>query len=136
MGDGYTIGVAVGVGVGLGVLVAGLLGARAVVAALVAAAGAAIGAFVIADVEETVGAAIGGLAGALGAIPLVRGALSRGGTRVGTAALVAGGAIALAALALVPIVGYLHAIVVPVVGARLRRRESDRHAGLRTLARD
>jgi hypothetical protein len=36
----------------------------------------------------------------------------------------------------VPVVGYLEAIAVPVLGLRLRRREGKRYAGLRTLARD
>jgi hypothetical protein len=41
-----------------------------------------------------------------------------------------------AGLAFVPVVGYLEALAVPLLGARLRRRSPDRHAGLRTLARD
>lgn len=41
-----------------------------------------------------------------------------------------------AALAFVPVVGYLEAVGVPILGARLRRRSPDTHAGLRTLARD
>ena len=41
-----------------------------------------------------------------------------------------------AALAFVPVVGYLEAAAVPILGARLRRRSPDTHAGLRTLARD
>ena len=41
-----------------------------------------------------------------------------------------------AALAFVPIVGYLEAAAVLALGARLRRRAPETHAGLRTLARD
>ena len=41
-----------------------------------------------------------------------------------------------AALAFVPIVGYVMAVVLPAFGLRTRSREPDRHAGLRTLARD
>jgi hypothetical protein len=48
---------------------------------------------------------------------------------LGVAGLVA------AALAFVPVVGYLEAIAVPVLGARLRRRLPDKHAGLRSLAK-
>jgi len=36
----------------------------------------------------------------------------------------------------VPFVGYLEAVVLPALGLRLRSREPERHAGLRTLARD
>ena len=41
-----------------------------------------------------------------------------------------------AALAFVPIVGYVLAVALPAFGLRTRSREPDRHAGLRTLARD
>ena len=40
------------------------------------------------------------------------------------------------ALAFVPVVGYLEALAVPLFGLRLRRNAPDKHAGLRTLARD
>jgi hypothetical protein len=42
----------------------------------------------------------------------------------------------LALLALIPLVGYLEAVAVPAVAARLRRRAGARYAGLRVLARD
>jgi hypothetical protein len=42
----------------------------------------------------------------------------------------------LALLAFIPLVGYLEAVALPVLGARLRRREPARYAGLRSLARD
>jgi hypothetical protein len=41
-----------------------------------------------------------------------------------------------AALALVPFLGYLEAAALPVVARRARRLEPERYAGLRTLARD
>jgi hypothetical protein len=50
--------------------------------------------------------------------------------------LVGAGAVLAAGLAFVPVVGYLEAAALPVLGLRLRRREPERHAGLRTLARD
>jgi hypothetical protein len=56
--------------------------------------------------------------------------------RVGTAVLVGAGALVVAGLAFVPVLGYLEAAALPALGLRLRRREPDRHAGLRTLARD
>ena len=79
---------------------------------------------------------VGAACGALGSAPLVAGTLRRGGTRGGTAALLVGAAVVVAALAFVPGVGYLEAVAVPLLGLRLRRRAPDRHAGLRTLARD
>ncbi|HEY4413638.1 MAG TPA: hypothetical protein VGN06_11620, partial [Gaiellaceae bacterium] len=80
--------------------------------------------------------ALGGLAGAFGAAQIARGALRRGGTRGGTATLVALGALAVAGLAWVPVLGYLEALALPVLAARLRRRAPERYAGLRTLAKD
>ena len=76
------------------------------------------------------------IAAATSAAPLVAGTLRRGGTRGGTATLLAGASLVGAALAFAPVVGYLEAVAVPVLGWRLRRRSPDRHAGLRTLAKD
>jgi hypothetical protein len=42
----------------------------------------------------------------------------------------------LAALAFVPLVGYLEAVLLPAAAARLRGRAGKRHAGLRILAKD
>ena len=138
MGDWYWIGVVAGVGVALGVLLSGVLaGSRlgAIVAALPAAAGGVGLGFLVDNWNEALGGGIGGVLGALGAAQLVRGALHRGGTRGGTAVLVAGGSVALAALALIPGVGYLEAVAAPALAARLRRRAGERYAGLRSLAR-
>ena len=53
------------------------------------------------------------------------------GTRIAlTAALV------LAAVAWIPVAGYLEVVLVPALGARLRGRTPERYAGLRSLARD
>ena len=41
----------------------------------------------------------------------------------------------LAALALIPAVGYVEGVVVPLLGLRVRRRAAERYAGLRTLAK-
>ena len=60
----------------------------------------------------------------------------RGGTRVGTAALVAGAAIVVAALAWIPAVGYLVVLALLALVPLLRRTRPERYAGLRTLARD
>ena len=144
MGAWYWIGVCAGLGVGVGVLLAGLAGtARTVLlAALVLAvvAGGAIGYGI--DVRwpggwgDFVAGALGGLAGALGAAQIVSGALRRGGTRGGTAALVGGGALLVAAFSLVPVLGYLFVVALPLLALRLRKRAPERYAGLRTLAKD
>jgi hypothetical protein len=135
----YTAGVFAGFGVGLGVLLAGLLaatrGGMLTALALGLVGGAAIGAFPY-GWEQAVAGAFGGTAGALGATQVVRGTLRRGGTRGGTALFVGAAAIGLAALALVPVVGYVEAVVVPGLAARLRRRAGRTYAGLRILARD
>jgi hypothetical protein len=139
MGDWYWIGLAVGVGAALGLLFSGALaGTRRGVAAAIllgAAAGFGVG-FALDNWDEAVGGGLGGLVGAIGSSQVVRGALGRGGTRGGTAVLVGVAALITAALALIPGVGYLEALVLPALGARLRRRASERYAGLRILARD
>jgi hypothetical protein len=66
---------------------------------------------------------------------IVRGALRRGGTRGGTALLVAVAAVAAAGLAFVPVVGFVEAVALPALAVRLRRRSPERYAGLRTLAK-
>jgi hypothetical protein len=109
---------------------------RWIVASVAAAIIAAVIGLLVDSWPEAIGGAVGGVAGAVGAVPVVSGALRRGGTRGGLALLVGGCAVAAAALAFVPIVGYLEAIAAPALGLRLRSREPERHAGLRTLARD
>jgi hypothetical protein len=139
MGDWYTIGVALGLGTALGVLFAGLLSAtplgRVAAVVLAGAAGAVAGA-VIEDWTEIGGGVIGGLLGAVAAAIVVAGALRRGGTRGGLALIVAAIATGLALLSFVPVAGYLVAVTVPMLALRLRRTQSERYAGLRTLAKD
>ena len=138
MGNWYSIGVFAGLGVALGIAAAGVFGGRrfALVAPfLAAAAGVALGIF-FADAEEAVAAGVGGMLGAAGTLQLVRGALGRGGTRLGTALFVLLGALVAAALAFIPLVGYVEAVAVPALGMRLRKRAGERYAGLRSLARD
>ena len=139
MGDWYTIGLALGLGTALGALFAGLLSATPLgrIAAVVLAGGAgAVVGMLIEDAGEIAGGAIGGVAGAAAAVVVVSGALRRGGTRFGLALLVAAAATGLAALALIPGAGYLEALALPAIAARLRRTQADRYAGLRSLARD
>lgn len=135
MGGWYWIGVLVGIGVAVGVLAAAVV-PRLVVAALGAAIVAGVAAALLVGWPEGIGAAVGGVAGAGGAVPVVAGALRRGGTRGGLALIVGAVALVLALLAFVPVVGYLEAVAVPALGLRLRSRAPERHAGLRTLARD
>jgi hypothetical protein len=135
MGSWYTIGLLAGVGVALGLLAAGLLPRLAVAALAAAAVAAGIG-FARFDWDEAVAGIVGGLFGGFGATTIVAGALRRGGTRGGTAALVGVAALVTAGLAFVPALGYLEAVALPALALRLRRREPERYAGLRTLARD
>jgi hypothetical protein len=139
MGDWYSIGIALGVGAALGTLFAGLLSATPlgrIAAIVLAGVAGGVAGILIDDKEELIAGALAGLAGATAAVVIVAGAIRRGGTRAGLALIVAGGAIALAALAFIPIVGYLEAIALPALAARLRRTQADRYAGLRSLARD
>jgi hypothetical protein len=135
MGEWYEIGLLVGLGVAIGVLVAGIQPRPLVAGVAGALLGFALG-YGVAEWEDAIGALIGGLAGGLGAAPVVRGALRRGGTRLGVAVFVTGGAIVIAGLAFIPVVGYLLAVAVPAFALRLRSQEPEKHAGLRTLARD
>ena len=135
MGGWYTIGIFVGLGTSVGLAATAVAG-RALIGLVVGAVvGIALG-LVFGDWEEAVGGLVGAVCGALGSGPLVAGTLRRGGTRAGTSILLGLVALVGAALAFVPVVGYLEAVAVPIVGARLRRRSPDTHAGLRTLARD
>ena len=139
MGDWYTIGLAVGLGTALGALFAGLLSATPlgrIAAIVLAGAAGAVAGVLIEDWTELVGGAIGGLLGAAAAVVIVSGAFRRGGTRTGLALIVAALAAGLAGLALIPGAGYLEAVALPALAARLRRSQADRYAGLRSLARD
>jgi hypothetical protein len=138
MGSWYAIGLVLGLAVGAGVIAAGAL-ARTLGGILVggvaaAAIGIAVG-LVAGGALPPVAGGLGGALGMLGAAQVVRGALRRGGTGTGTAALVGITGLVLAALALVPVVGYVEGIVVPLLGLRVRRRAAERYAGLRTLAK-
>jgi hypothetical protein len=140
VGAWYWIGVSAGLGAAAGMLVAGFAARAAAVAAIVAAAagfgiGLAVDVWQPGGILNWIAGAIGGFLGATGASVIVRGALRRGGTVGGTAALVAGAALIVAGLAFVPIVGYLEALGLPAFAARLRRRSPERYAGLRTLAK-
>ena len=139
MGAWYPIGIAAGVGVAIGLLFAGIAAPRrpaTLFAVLAVSAGAALAIGYVLEEWGALAGIVGSMIGVLVGSQLVGGTLGRGGTRGGTAFLVVGAAAILAALALVPVVGYLEAAVLPVLGARLRRRAGSTYAGLRILARD
>jgi hypothetical protein len=139
MGLWYTVGVFAGLGTAVGVLVAALVAPfrhgfpLALLLGVVAAAAVGVA---FAEWTEAAVAGAGGGFGALGGAQILLGALARGGARLGTTVLVAVAALALGALALVPLLGYLIAVAVPALAARLRARSGRTYAGLRILARD
>jgi hypothetical protein len=138
MGSWYWIGVCAGLGVAVGVLLAALFaGTRiALTATLVLAAGIGIAiGFALGQWDEAIGGGAGGAFGAIGAAQLVTGTMRRGGARFGIIVFLGLAALVLAALAWIPIVGYLEAAVVPALAARLRDRAPERYAGLRSLAK-
>ena len=139
MGGWYTIGLAAGLGAAVGVLAAALLaGTRAGLPGatlLGALAGGAL-ALVFGEWPEVVAGALGAALTAAGMAPVARGALARGGTRGGTTVFLGLAALVLAALAFVPVLGYVEPLLAVGLGARLRRRAGSRYAGLRILARD
>jgi hypothetical protein len=138
VGAWYSIGVTLGLALGIGVILSGLLSVNtAGVGAAVllgAAAGLGLG-FLIGGTAETVAGGIGGLLGALSAAAVVVGAMRRGATRLGVAAYIGVVGILIGLVAFIPIAGYVVAVALPLLAARLRGREAARFAGLRTLAK-
>jgi hypothetical protein len=138
MGGWYTIGLALGLGLGLGVILSALLGVNTVGLGAALLAGAGFGTLVglaIGDTPELLAGGVGGVLGALSAAVVVYGAMRRGATRLGLAAFVGLGGVLLAVVALVPLLGYLEAVLLPLVATRMRGRRAARYAGLRTLAK-
>ena len=138
MGDWYTLGIAVGVGVAAGVGLAGVLAARRggpVAATVIALGVGAAAGYLIEGWIGLPGGSVGALVGAISAAVVVRGAMRRGAMPFGTALLLGAAALVLAAVALVPVAGYLIALLVPGAAARRARQDGERFAGLRTLAK-
>jgi hypothetical protein len=138
VGDWYEIGVALGLGVAAGVLLAGVLAAWRY--GLLLSVAGALGVGLVAGLLlkgwlGLPGGVIGGVIGALSASVIARGALRRGGAPGGTAFLIGSSAIAIAMLSLIPVVGYVVAVAMPVLAVRRARQEPERYAGLRTLAK-
>ena len=138
MGDWYEIGITVGIGVAAGIAFAGVLaGLRFGFATTL------LGALVVGVVAGTLvngwigvgGGVVGAVIGAVSAAAIVRGANRRGATPGGTAFLLIGAAIVVGLLALIPVVGYLEALLMPVIAARRARNGPEKYAGLRSLAK-
>jgi hypothetical protein len=138
VGSWYAIGLCLGLGLGFGVILSGLLGVNAVGIGAAVVSGAAVGTVVgyaIGELPETIAGGVGGLLGALAAAAVVRGAMRRGATRMGLAAYVGAVGLLVCLVAFVPVAGYLAAVVLPFLAARMRGRQAARFAGLRTLAK-
>ena len=138
VGDWYEIGVALGLGLAAGLLLAGLLAGRRyglVVSTLGALALGVAAGLLVKGWLGLPGSLLGAVIGAASASIVTRGALRRGATQGGIAFIVGAVAVAVGLLALVPVVGYVLAVVIPALAARRARSEPERHAGLRTLAK-
>ena len=138
MGNWYTLGLCVGLGLAVGIAVTAILGANVIGVGAGAVIGAGVGVVIgltIGETDEAIACAVGAVLGAAAAGVAVRGALRRGATRFGTGAYLAALAIVVALLSLVPVVGYVLAVAVPVAALRMRGRQAARFAGLRTLAK-
>jgi hypothetical protein len=138
VGDWYEIGITLGLGIAAGVPVAGIFAGWRfgfVASTLGALALGLLAGLLVKGWIGLPGALAGAVIGAVSASIVARGALRRGATQGGTAFIIGSAAIFIALLALIPVVGYVLAIVVPAVAARRARQEPERHAGLRTLAK-
>ena len=134
----WLMGIAAGIGTALGLAAAGAF-ARSDRAPLLAAAVALVGGgllgWLLFDWKAGLVGAIAGVLSGFGAGTFARGAVRRGGTPGGTAVILVGAALLALALSFVPIVGFVEAIAIPVVGLRSRQRAGEKYAGLRTLAK-
>ena len=138
MGDWYTIGLCLGLGLGLSVAITGILGSNVVGIGAAAVVGAVLGGTIgllIGETPETVAGVIGGALGALAAAAVVVGALRRGATRFGVGAYMGALGVLVCLFALIPVAGYVLAVALPALAARMRGRQAARFAGLRTLAK-
>ncbi|MDH4346745.1 MAG: hypothetical protein OEW31_10460 [Thermoleophilia bacterium] len=138
MGDWYVIGVTVGVGVAAGILCAGVLVGLSygwVTSAVGALAIGVVAGLLVHGWTGAGGGIVGAAVGTLSAGVVARGALRSGATIGGTAVILAGAAVFVALLALIPVVGYVLVVALPAVAVRRARSEPERYAGLRTLAK-
>jgi phosphate/sulfate permease len=137
VGAWYTVGALLGFGLGLGVIASGLLAVstRGMVAAMFVAAAVSLVFTIKFEPVHVIAAVVGAVVGAASASVVVRGALARGGTRLGVAGFMTVAGVVVFLLAAIPVVGYVETLALPLLAARMRGREPERHAGLRTLAK-
>ena len=138
MGSWYTIGLCLGLGLGLSVAITGILGSNVLGIGAAAIVGAVLGGAIglaIGETPEAIAGAVGGVLGALSAAAVVVGALRRGATRFGVGAYMGALGVLVCLVALVPLAGYVLAVALPLLAARMRGRQAARFAGLRTLAK-
>jgi hypothetical protein len=138
VGSWYTVGLCLGLGLGLAVAITGMLGTNVLGIGAAAIVGAVLGGAIgllIGETPETIAGIVGGVLGALSASAVVVGALRRGATRFGVGAYMGALGILVCLLALVPLVGYVLVVALPLLAARMRGRQAARFAGLRTLAK-
>lgn len=138
VGSWYTIGLCLGLGLGLSIAITGILGSNVLGIGAAAIVGAVLGGAIgllIGGTAETIAGAAGGALGALTAAAVVVGALRRGATRFGVGAYMGAVGVLVCLVALIPIAGYVLAVSLPLLAARMRGRQAARFAGLRTLAK-
>jgi hypothetical protein len=138
MGDWYEIGITVGIGIAAGIAFAGVLAGLRFGIASTLLGSVVVGVVAGLLVNGWIGVAggiVGAVIGSVSAATVVRGANRRGATVGGTAFILLGAAVVVGLLALIPAVGYVEAVVLPVLAARRARRQPDKYAGLRTLAK-
>jgi hypothetical protein len=134
----WLIGMAAGAGVALGLVAAGVFarsGRAPVLAAVAALVGGGLIGWLVFDWKAGVVGAVAGALSGFGAGTFARGAVRRGGTPGGTATILVAAAVLALAVSFIPIVGFVEAIAIPVVGLRSRQRAGEKYAGLRTLAK-
>jgi hypothetical protein len=138
VGSWYTIGLCLGLGLGLSVAITGILGSNVLGIGAAAIVGAVLGGAIglaIGEMPETIAGVVGGILGALSAAAVVTGALRRGATRFGVGAYMGALGVLICLSSLVPLAGYVLAVALPLLAARMRGRQAARFAGLRTLAK-
>jgi hypothetical protein len=138
VGSWYTIGLCLGLGLGLSVAITGILGSNVLGIGAATIVGAVLGGAIgvlIGETPEMIAGSIGGVLGALSAAAVVVGALRRGATRFGVGAYMGALGVLVCLVAVVPVAGYVLAVALPLLAARMRGRQAARFAGLRTLAK-
>ena len=138
MGDWYEVGVTLGLGLAAGLLFAAILAAwryGVLASTLGALAVGVVAGLLVKGWIGLPGALLGAVIGAVSASVVARGALMRGATPGGTAFIVGSASIFIAMLALIPVAGYVLAVLIPTLAVRRARQEPVRYAGLRSLGR-